>query len=243
VISGVGLLGVLVFQDATAKTYVCSQVWDPAPTPSPDPAGSGRLGLVQPDMGNQHVSTSPLRYTYCPPASGNHYRQPGGPVEPRVYSPDDALGPGGWVHNLEHGALVVLYRCGEGDPGCSQAPQDQLRDYFAAFPASPVCNLPAGSVGPVMARFDDMDWPFAALVWGRVLPLETLDIALINRFFAQEGERTNPEPQCPAPSASPGASVSPAASASPAAASPTGPPSPAASGAPSATTPASPASS
>ncbi len=79
-------------------------------------------------------------------------------------------------------------------------------------------------MGPIIARFDQMAWPYAALVWGLVLPLQSLDTDQINAFFAQQGERTNPEPLCarptptPAPTATPGPSASTSPSASPTAA-------------------------
>ena len=46
----------------------------------------------------------------------------------------------------------------------------------------------------MITRFDEMATPFAALVWGRVLPLQTLDTAAILDFWNIWGERTNPEP-------------------------------------------------
>ncbi len=169
---------------------------------------------------------SPQTYTYCPPASGNHHNRSGqGPIEPNVYGPDDFAEPAGWVHNLEHGALVLLFRCQAGDPGCEEPAQEQIVDIVANFPNSPVCNIPRDSIGPIVARFDEMAWPYAAIVWGRVLPLESLDRDLLYRFFLEEGERTNPEPQClpPSPSVSvpPVPSVAPSASGS-ASASPSG---------------------
>jgi hypothetical protein len=168
-------------------------------------------------MGRQHSVSQPQPYSYCPPASGNHWNRSGqGPIDPKVYGPDDFTEPAGWVHNLEHGALVLLYRCREGqaDPGCQEPAQQQIRDIVAGFPNSPVCDVPPDRIGPVAARFDDMAWPYAALVWGRVLPLQTLDQELIYRFFLQEGERTNPEPQCvpPSPSVAPLPTASPVAS-------------------------------
>jgi hypothetical protein len=187
-------------------------------------------------MGRQHTVDQPQPYSYCPPASGNHYNRAGqGPIDPNVYGPDDFAEPAGWVHNLEHGAMVLLYRCEPGDQGCEDATQDQLRELAAGFPNSPVCNIPRDRIGPVIARFDDMAWPYAAIVWGRILPLETLDQELIYRFFLQEGERTNPEPQCQ-PSASPAPTTAPTASPS---ATPSGSPSPAGSpsGSPSAPSP------
>jgi hypothetical protein len=84
-----------------------------------------------------------------------------------------------------------------------------------------------------------MATPYAALVWGRVLPLETLDTNLILEFFRTEGERTAPEIQCTPPSPSPppsspstspstAPSGSPSATPSPAASSPATSESPAA---------------
>jgi hypothetical protein len=80
-----------------------------------------------------------------------------------------------------------------------------------------VCGFePGGNApGPVIARFDDMAWPYAALVWDRVLPMESVDTAAILDFYARYGERTNPEKLCqasPSPSVEPGASSAPPAS-------------------------------
>ena len=92
--------------------------------------------------------------------------------------------------------------------------QAALKDLFQTFPNSPICNLPPGPVGPVIARFDQMRGRTRRF-WGVVLPLNTLDMNEIKAFFAQQGERTNPEPLCAAPTATPGPSGSPAASTSP----------------------------
>lgn len=215
VVAAVALIGAFAIQSTTASSYACSTDWSPGATPSPDPSGSGRLGLVQPDMGREHSVGSPQRYTYCPPASGNHYNRQGlGPIEARLYGPDDPAGPQNWTHNLEHAALVLVYRCGEGDTGCDDATQAELRQLLTDFPDSPVCGVPPGGFGPVIARFDDMAWPFAAIVWGRVLPLETLDRDLVYRFWELEGERSpNMELACVPPSPSPSAPAVPSGSA------------------------------
>ena len=209
-IAGVVLISAFVFASAAAPAYACSQEWAPSPTASPAPDASPNPGYVQPDMGNRHPNTGEkVTYTYCPPASGSHFNDlPLGPITPRLYGPGDRANPQGWIHNLEHGALVVLYRGRDGDPGAGPDIQAQLQALFEDFPPSPVCGIqPGTSQGPVIARFDDMATPFAALVWGRVLPLDTLDTAQILEFWQVWGERTNPEPQCqeasPAPSASP----------------------------------------
>lgn len=196
-----------VFTSAAAPAYACSTI------DTVQPAASGELGQVQPDMGNTHVQVGDkITYPVCPPASGHHINQPGfGPIQPRVYGPDDQAVPDGWVHNLEHGGLVLLYSCDKGP--CDSAAIAQLQAFYDGFPNSPVCNLPKGGVGPVVARFEQMPTRFAAMVWDRVLYLDTLDTAKIYDFFTRYGERLNsdgtwlapPEPQCAAPSATPAA--------------------------------------
>ena len=214
IILGAALVAVLavvgagVFASATAEAYACSTIWQPAPTPSPREGASPQPGYVQPDMGQGHVTVgTKYTYTYCPPASGKHYGAPVAPITSRVYGPGDGIVPDHWVHNLEHGALVILYKGADAD-------QTALKALFDAIPPSPICGFEPGgqSPGPVIARFDEMATPFAALVWGRVLPLATLDQQAILDFYSAWGEKTNPEQQCAAPSASPSGSVTPSAS-------------------------------
>jgi hypothetical protein len=217
-LAGVVLISAFVFLSASSPAYACSQEWVPTPTASPAAGAPDNPGYVQPDMGRRHSTRGDkISYTYCPPASGSHLNASGaGPIQPRFYGPGDTTLPEGWIHNLEHGAMVILYRGRSGDPGVTEAGQSALRALFDAFPASPVCGIqPGTSQGPVIARFDEMATPYAALVWGRVLPLADLDTAQILEFWRVWGERSNPEPQCAAPSASPGTEASPAASAAP----------------------------
>ncbi len=217
VLAVVAVVGAGLFSAATEKAYACSSIWLPDPTPSPRDSASPQPGFVQPDMGFGHVSLgTKLTYTHCPPASGKHYNAPGaGPLQARVFGPDDTVVPQGWAHNLEHGGLVILYKGAQVDEAA-------LRTVFDAIPPSPVCGFQPGgqSPGPVIARFDDMTWPFAVVVWGRVLPLETLDQQAILDFYQTFGERTNPEDLCPGAreSATPSASAAPPASAAPTAA-------------------------
>jgi Protein of unknown function (DUF3105) len=215
-VAGIALIGGVIFLQATAPAYACSTLFDPAPTPSPAAGASPQPGYVEDDMGRKHVPVGDVvKYTFCPPASGNHYIAAGqGPIAPRLYGPGDPTVPEGWIHNLEHGALVVLYR--SDSEGATPEGQAALRAFYDSFPNSPVCGIQPGTIqGPVITQFDDMKTPFAALVWGRVLPLETLDTAAILQFYETWGEQTNPEPLCAGPSASPESSASPDASARP----------------------------
>jgi len=219
-LAGVALVGMLAmaFLNATSPAYACSTQWTPGPTPLPAPSATARLGWVQDDYGRDHVSLgSFVKYVICPPASGKHYNATGeGPVRAGVYGPDDQATPQGWIHNLEHGGIVVLYRCQDGDQACSEAGQQTLKELFATFPNSPICAQPAGSTF-VAARFDQMAWPYAVLLWGQVLPMDSFDPQLVRDFFAQQGERTNPEPRCAAPTPTPGPTGTPVPSATPAA--------------------------
>ena len=200
---GVALVATFVFLSASAPATACTNIWVPAATSIPAANATPALGYVQPDMGRHHVNVGEkVTYTYCAPASGSHANRAGaGPVQPRVYGPNDTVGPQGWIHNLEHGGLVLLYR-GDSE-GATDAGQAALRTFYDSFPPGPVCGAPRGAIGPVIARFDQMSTPFQAIVWDRVLPLQTLDQAQILAYWQQWGERTNPEAQCAPPSSRP----------------------------------------
>jgi Protein of unknown function (DUF3105) len=219
-VAGVALIAIFVFASASTSVYACTTEWSPQATASPAPGATQALGYVQPDMGRHHLGVGEkVTYTYCPPASGSHNNAAGaGPIAPRLYGPNDTALPVGWVHNLEHGAMVIVYRGRDGDPGLTSAAQAELRSLFDSFPPSPVCGIAKGtSQGPVIARFDQMTTPYAAIVWDRILPLQTIDTTQILAFWQQWGERTNPEPQCAPPSASPSAAASSAPSETPSA--------------------------
>jgi hypothetical protein len=217
------LLFMFIVMGATAKSYSCGQIWQPDATPEPSAGQSPRLGYVQRDLGAAHNPSVPTRYSLCPPASGSHFNGQGvGPIPARVYSPDDFVQPQGWLHNLEHGAIVVLYRGGEGSGAITDDGQAKLRELYDNFPNSPICGFQRGNPdnGVIVARFDEMAWPYAAVIWDRVLSLETLDADLIYRFWATEGERTNPENRCPdkprsSPTPVPSGSVAPSESVAP----------------------------
>jgi hypothetical protein len=183
-------------------------------------------------MGNQHVASGDkVTYPVCPPASGKHLnheeysaasQQKNGPIKPRVYAQSDQVGPNNWIHNLEHGGLVLLYSCAKG--ACDADSTKALQAFYDGFPASAICHLAPGLVGPVVAPFDQMPTKYAALIWDRVLYLDTLDTQKIHDFFLRYDEQiaadgtwiAPPEAQCVAPTPGPAsaAPASPAPSAS-----------------------------
>jgi hypothetical protein len=232
------LLG-MAYLGFTRPTYACTTIFNPSPAPSrvapsPVPLGSGASpapavtppppGYVQQDMGHLHEAVgNTVTYRYCPPASGKHYNATNqGPIRGGLYGPGDVTVPPGWVHNLEHGAIVLLYSCkapeGQTAPACTDAGQQQLKDLLARWPDSPICKIPKGALTPVIARFDDMATSYAALVWDVVLPMDQIDETLLFDFYARNAELYNPEKQCSEPTAAPGpATPTPAATATPAA--------------------------
>jgi hypothetical protein len=140
-------------------------------------------------MGAFHVVDpgQTITYDYCPPASGEHYNLAGrAPMQPRVYPPTQEHSPGYWVHNLEHGYAVVLYRCPSGQLGVgdciSEAEFDQLEAFFAQAPPPEVSTCPTKVMA---ARFDSMETDFAVLAWDRALLLDEFDLDKALTFAEQ----------------------------------------------------------
>ena len=212
------LISVFVFFSASQPAYACTTIWTPAPTAAPAAGATPALGYVQPDMGRQHVNVGDkVTYTYCAPASGSHYNKPGsaGPdPAPASTAPTTASFPrAGSTTSSTARWSSCTPATSAGRDGRRAGPAARL---LRRLPAEPGLRHPKGVIGPVIARFDQMSTPFQAIVWGRVLPLDTFDQAKILAFWQQWGEKTNPEPQCaaPSPSGSAAPSGSPVASGS-----------------------------
>jgi hypothetical protein len=123
---------------------------------------TNRLGFSTGLLGRNHVRdpNQPISYAFCPPTSGDHiFVQNRGPIRAAVYPANEEQIPGGWVHNLEHGYVVALYRCpsgviGEGD--CiNQAEMDQMTAFFN--------DVPTRSIQRVRRR----SWSLASTPWRR----------------------------------------------------------------------------
>lgn len=146
---------------------------------------AGSDGVTTDDLGSRHVAVgSSLRYAYCPPASGGHFSSRGmGPIPARFYGPESELSPGGWVHNLEHGYVVILYSCGEGGGACpTEAELASLRQFQATAPATPGAERCGIQSKVLTARFDGMNSRFAFLAWNRVALSEAFEAAAARAF-------------------------------------------------------------
>lgn len=103
----------------------------------------------------QHVEV-PLTwqdYDTVPPSSGPHCGQ-----WARYGSYDTALAPCLFVHNLEHGAIVLLYNCPDG---CADLIAE-LEHFFEGPPSDPDCESPRLLLSP----YADMPYRVAAAAWG-----------------------------------------------------------------------------
>jgi hypothetical protein len=142
-------------------------------------------------MGRDHVRESDsVRYDYCPPTSGEHYNTDQAPLRRDFYGPNVSLGPGNWIHNLEHGYVVLLYR---GDPG--PAILAELERVMEQAPASDATLERCGTNKVIAVRFDDMDAPFAAAAWDRALLLDAFDAEQLMTFAQQwQDGPVTPEP-------------------------------------------------
>jgi Protein of unknown function (DUF3105) len=137
-----------------------------------------------PLLPSPHVPVgSDVVYNSNPPASGPHYpiwaafQEFAAPV-PRPY----------YVHDLEHGAIVLLYKCdasGATSPTCDEI-QQALRETMSSLPDDPVCTAQNGPAGParrtVMSPDPQLDVAIAAVAWGWVYKASCIDLASLKKF-------------------------------------------------------------
>lgn len=157
------------------------------------------------DDGRTHVVTgTQLCYASNPPASGPHYSEGGvAPVAPGFY--DEAVATERWVHNLEHGSIVLLYDC---DGTCSDDLKTQLQDFFDSLPASPRFNEKKMVITRYAGVHDacgntstfPASGPFLAIGWGVQRSFSTLDTDGIIAFYQRHvdhGPEDAPIPTSP----------------------------------------------
>ena len=136
-------------------------------------------GRQVPIEGNrQHVPQgTPINYRNRPPSSGDHYDQPAG------YGVSEReIATGNWVHTLEHGGIVVLYRPDLCDATCVS----QLRDTYNSAPTS---ALFPGIRKMVVTPYNDMDHAIAAVAWGWVDEMDQVDKDRILAFYRAHVDR------------------------------------------------------
>lgn len=109
-----------------------------------------------------HVQTN-IEYPDPPPVGGPHnpcWGTWGVHAEPL---PDD-----NWVHNLEHGGVILLYNCTED---CS-ADIAELADFVGSHRRT------------LLTEYDVLPHRYAAVAWGYRIQMDTLDIGVLDAFYA-----------------------------------------------------------
>ncbi len=127
---------------------------------------------------------SAVAYSSNPPTSGSHY-----PIWASYRSYPAPVARGFWVHDLEHGAIVITYNC-QNCAGQIAA----LEAFLAARPVDPLC------ISPVRHRFvvtpdPLLDTVFAASAWGHALRSSCFDLDALGAFIDAHYARA-PENLC-----------------------------------------------
>lgn len=145
---------------------------DPVAT---EPAGSSvsRQEIAVPDEGGGHVPEGEeVTYQHYPPASGPHYAVT---LQYGLYEGEEVPAEY-WVHNLEHGAIVVLYQCDQPCPDLVKS----LGDMLDSFPESKWGNRKI-----VIVPYSRMATPLMAVAWNVQLPLDRFDAQTLIDFYVR----------------------------------------------------------
>lgn len=152
-------------------------------TPDPGPAAECRAAIREvPSEGWDHyVEGTPLPYESNPPASGPHY-----PQWARYQRHEEAVPRGYWVHNVEHGAIVLLHR-----PDVSAATLAELVSFYEGIAADSACGHPRALLTP------DPQLPraVAAVAADFVLEADCVPVQALTDFVAARRGR-GPENVC-----------------------------------------------
>lgn len=172
-----------------------------APSPSPD-GGAGPLSSQRIDGGcaitveswplaaGTHVPVgSAISWASNPPSSGAHF-----PVWAAFQEFTTPVPRGYLVHDLEHGAVVLLYNCALVDAAQCEALREGLRQASAALPADPQCSAGV-RVRTVISPDPLLAEPVAATSWGFVYRAQCLDLPSL-QAFAQAHYAQAPENEC-----------------------------------------------
>ena len=109
---------------------------------------------------------APVTYHNRPPSSGMHWGTVPQPQEYRMY--DTPLSPGRWVHMLEHGAVVVLYR-----PGPVR--RRLRRSSWASSTTARRARRWSGIRHLTITPYQDMDHAIAVVAWGYIDEMDQVD--------------------------------------------------------------------
>lgn len=141
------------------------------------------------------IGTDITTWDSNPPSSGQHY-----PIWAAYQAYSTPVPRGYYVHDLEHGGVVLVYNCAIGDAG-QEVPLDtsdggdagagpcpsvaaELQAIIDAFPSDPKCDPAAGDprVRFVLTPDPLLDVPVAAAAWGWTYKADCVDPATLSQF-------------------------------------------------------------
>jgi len=143
-------------------------------------ACAGECTLENFQINSRSHQSDGVDYTYLPPVGGDH-----DPCWAPYGVHEEEVNAENWVHNLEHGAIVLLYNCPEG---C---------DDEVAVLSSVAASLAPSTV--LVSSYSGMESRFAAVAWGWRMLLDCADdpsafADFYSDHFAQAPETTTASP-------------------------------------------------
>ena len=128
-----------------------------------------------------------ITYSSNPPSSGTHY-----PIWANFQEYFAPVDDGYLVHDLEHGAILLLYKC-DTESSC-EAVTDIFHQVRDSIPTDPLCD-PDIRVRVVIAPYPKMDVPVAAVAWGWLYTAQCADLPTL-KDFANAHYRQGTEDLC-----------------------------------------------
>jgi hypothetical protein len=149
--------------------------------PYPQSLPIGRCSAItqqHPIEGHTHVTEcSYVEYHSKPPSSGNHY-----PFWAAYKTYTAPIPEGFWVHNLEHGAVVVTYNCPKGCDADIAAAGQMLANLPTDTSTSCLSATRRVRRRSILVPDPNLDVPFAASAWGWTLRANCFDSAAFREF-------------------------------------------------------------
>jgi hypothetical protein len=151
-------------------------------SPSPPNTNSAPVGQPIDEMPHVHVvEGTVVTYNHNPPTSGCHYSLGYGraPISSGVYPPSANVATEYWVHNLEHGYVVVSYNCPTGCDSDIQA----LNAWYHTLPPDPggAVSYPKFIAVPDPAQKEK--WDIESWDWFDPIG-STLNLNEVKKFYA-----------------------------------------------------------
>lgn len=174
-------LGAIVFM-----VYVATH---PDRTIQPAVGAQQRIGEQLPLDPANHIASGQPKYLTNPPTSGAHYNLRGlAPLPWGFY--DQPYPPEDWLHNLEHGGVVILYQCLQpgtnmGGATLIETPlycpdtQTPVQQFISSAPRDAIFK----EVKILATPYAVPGHRFAIVAWGWRVFMDSWDPSLAERFY------------------------------------------------------------